>query len=219
MTGQHFFALKLSKQDVIQVLGALANAMVVTDPKQPQLVHNGGPAEIQNQVSKLSDKVISSHATVTRLSSGVRLISKAPNLQVPPWQMVSALLGGEPLRTATWWSRPGIPTTAGGKTPACWDPSLGTPGAVEVAVDGNVLGTPLSFQGGATPNSNHAKIGVSIGTHPYAIFGDMNQQGTLDGPNCGSSQNGRGGLFYVVEDAKLADSVRDLISGSSAPAN
>jgi hypothetical protein len=219
MSGQHFFALKLNKEDVIQVLGALANAMVVTDPKQPQLVHNGGPAEIQNQVNKLADKVISSHAMVTRLSSGVRLISKAPNLHVPPWQMVSALLGGEPLRTATWWLIPKIPTTAGGKTPACWDPSLGTPGAVEVAVDGNVLGAPLSFQGGATPNSNHAKIGVSIGTHPYAIFGDMNQQGTLDGPNCGSSQNGRGGLFYVVEDAKLADSVRDLIRGSSAPAN
>jgi hypothetical protein len=218
-SGQHFFALKLNKKDVIQVLNALANAKVVTDLRQPQLVRNGGPAEIQNQVSKLADEAISSHATMVRLSSGVRLISKAPNLHVPPWQMVSALLGGEPLRTATWWLTPKIPSTGAGKTPACWDPFLGTPGAVEVAVDGNVLGTPLSFQGGATPNSNHAKIGASIGAHPYAIFGDMNQQGTLDGPNCGSSQNGRGGLFYVVEDGNLSASVRDLIRGGTAPTN
>ncbi len=218
-SGQHFFALKLNQKDVIQVLNALANAKVVTDLQKPQLVHNGGPAEIQRQVSKLADQTISSHATMTRLSSGVRIISKAPNLHVPPWQMVSALLGGEPLRTATWWASPKIPTTTAGKTPACWDPFLGTPGAVEVAVDGNVLGSPLSFHGGATPDSNHAKIGVSIGAHPYAIFGDMNQQGTLDGPNCGSSQNGRGGLFYVVEDANLSASVRDLIRGGTAPVN
>jgi len=51
--------------------------------------------------------------------------------------------------------------------------------------------------GGAGPNFNHAKIGVSIsGNHNYAIFGDMNQQGSLS-TNCKSSQNGRGGLFYV----------------------
>jgi hypothetical protein len=218
-SGQHFFALKLNKNDVIQVLSALANAKVVTDLEQPQLVRNGGPAEIQSQVSKLADKAISSHATMARLSSGVTLISKAPNLHVPPWQMVSALLGSEPLRTATWWAYPKIPTTGAGKTPACWDPFLGAPGAVEVAVDGNVLESPLSFQGGATPDSNHAKIGASIGAHPYAIFGDMNQQGTLNGPNCGMSQNGRGGLFYVVEDANLSASVRDLIRGGTAPAN
>ena len=49
------------------------------------------------------------------------------------------------------------------------------------------------------------------------IFGDVNQQGTLSGSNCGSSQNGRGGLFYVLDDAALADSVADLIIGESAP--
>ena len=42
----------------------------------------------------------------------------------------------------------------------------------------------------------NAKIGVSTaGSHHYAIFGDMNQQGTLSGKNCSSGQNCRGGLF------------------------
>lgn len=66
---------------------------------------------------------------------------------------------------------------------------------------------------------NHAKIGVSTsGSDPDAIFGDMNQQGTLSGPNCGSSQNGRGGLFYVLKNRKLHDNIAQLISGASAPA-
>jgi hypothetical protein len=52
--------------------------------------------------------------------------------------------------------------------------------------------------------------------HHYAIFGDMNQQGAISG-NCKSSQNGRGGLFFVVDDPDLAKSLSDLISGDSAP--
>ena len=45
----------------------------------------------------------------------------------------------------------------------------------------------------------------------------MNQQGALGGQKCWSSQNGRGGMFYVVNDATLAQSVADLIKGDSAP--
>jgi len=45
----------------------------------------------------------------------------------------------------------------------------------------------------------------------------MNQQGTASGANCASSQNGRGGLFYVLGDAELAASLRDLMSGDTAP--
>jgi hypothetical protein len=41
----------------------------------------------------------------------------------------------------------------------------------------------------------------------------------LSGPNCGSSQNGRGGLFFVVENPKLADSIGQLIKGDTAPAS
>jgi hypothetical protein len=48
----------------------------------------------------------------------------------------------------------------------------------------------------------------------------MNQQGSLSGPKCGSSQDGWGGLFYVVDDAPLFSfrGVRDLIKGETAPA-
>lgn len=45
----------------------------------------------------------------------------------------------------------------------------------------------------------------------------MNQQGTVSGQKCWSSQNGRGGLFYVLDDAALHKSVTDLIRGESAP--
>ena len=46
----------------------------------------------------------------------------------------------------------------------------------------------------------------------------MNQQGdALVAGDCDSSQNGRGGLFYVVDDAGLFNSVKDLITGSTAP--
>jgi len=72
--------------------------------------------------------------------------------------------------------------------------------------------------GGASPDHNHAKIGVSqSGNDHLAIFGDMNQQGTLSGDNCKSSQNGRGGLFFVVNNKDLSDSVTQLISGGTAP--
>jgi hypothetical protein len=44
----------------------------------------------------------------------------------------------------------------------------------------------------------------------------MNQQGAISG-TCKSSQNGRGGLFYVIDDTELSNTVKDLISGDSAP--
>jgi hypothetical protein len=216
LVSQHFFSLKLNKQDVVTVLKALANASVVTDPTKPQIVNNGGPAHIQALVTGLGKVSTSKTPTKEILSSGVMLISKPSKLQVPPWQMVSAMLASEPLRVATWWSAPTIPTTTETTAVGCWDPSLGKPGAVEIATTGTWAGKTIGLQGGAKPDGNHAKVGVSTGTHPYVIFGDMNQQGTLSGPNCKSSQNGRGGLFYVVEDAQLSNSVRSLINGDSA---
>ena len=44
---QHFFALRLSKDDLVQVLKALQNASIVTDTKNPQIVQNGGPSDVQ----------------------------------------------------------------------------------------------------------------------------------------------------------------------------
>jgi hypothetical protein len=214
---QHFFALTLNKGDLKVLLKALANASVVTDPSNPQLVRNGGPADIQALVKALGTKSSSTVLTNDMLSSGVRLISKPSKLQVPPWQLISATLGGVPLRVATWWAHPQIPSTTGG-TPDCWQPGLGTPGSVEIATTGTWNKTELGLTGGMGPNFNHAKIGVSLdAAKPLSIFGDMNQQGALSG-NCGSSQNGRGGLFYVVQDKALFKSVSALLKGATAPA-
>ena len=53
---QHFFSLKLTKDDTVKVLQALQNASVVTDPANPQIVQNGGPADIQQLVGQLGKK-------------------------------------------------------------------------------------------------------------------------------------------------------------------
>jgi hypothetical protein len=217
MVSQHFFSLRLNKDDVVSVLKALDNASVVTDPKNPQLVNNGGPAEIQALVGELGNISKSKSILKTTLSTGVQLISKPSKLTVPPWQMVSAVLDGEPLRVASWWTRPEIPTTTARTAVACWDTSLGKPGPVEIATSGTWSGMSIGLEGMPEPDGNHAKIGVSTGTHRYAIFGDLNQQGALSG-KCNSSQNGRGGLFYIVENASLAAGVRDLIKGETAAA-
>jgi hypothetical protein len=217
LVSQHFFALALNKDDVVSVLKALANASVVTDPAKLQIVNNGGPADIQALVDGLGKVSKSKTATKVRLSSGVMLLAKPSDLNVPPWQMVSSMLGGEPLRAATWWAKPEIPTTTTETPIRCWDKSLGAPGAVEIATTGEWQTTTIGFSGVGEPDGNHAKIGVSTGAHSYTIFGDLNQQGTLSGPHCDSSQNGRGGLFFVIEDPQLFESVRDLLQGETAP--
>jgi len=139
---------------------------------------------------------------------------------VPPWQMVSAILGGVSLRTATWWATPKIPTTTSSTIISCWNESLGEPGPVEIATSGSFDGKNFGLTGGLGTNFNHAKLDVSLsGNEHYAIFGDMNQQGAISGDKCGSSQNGRGGLFYVVDDPELSGAVKELIKGDTAPPN
>ena len=212
---QHFFALRLNKSDLVLVLEGLANASVVTDPKNQQIVNNGGPPDVQTLVSSLGKRSDSDSLVEGTLSTDVLFMSKPSNMNVPVWQMVSAQLGGVSLRTATFWANPKIPTTTDSSVPACWDESLGTPGPVAIATSGNWRSTPFDLTG--APGANHAKIGVSTsGTTSYAIFGDENQQGTLSG-TCKSSQNGRGGTFYVVSNSELASSIRELINGSTAP--
>jgi hypothetical protein len=212
---QHFFALRLNKDDLALILKGLANASVVTDPANKQVVNNGGPSDIQNIVQSLGKKSDSESLVEGTLSSGVIFISKPSDMNVAPWQMVSAQLGGVSLRTATFWASPKIPTTADSSAPECWDESLGAPGPVEIATSGTWKGTSFDLTG--APGGNHAKIGVSItGSNPYAVFGDENQQGALSG-KCPSSQNGRGGVFYVLTNSSLSADLRSLIGGSTAP--
>jgi hypothetical protein len=214
---QHFFSIKVSRSDVVAVLDALRNASVVTDTKNPQVVRNGGPAEIQQRVVALGTKSTSKTPIRVQLSSGVGLISKPSQLHVPPWQLVSALLGGVSLRAATWWAAPQIYSTTRTTRFTCWDKSLGRPGAVDIATTGAWQSTVFGLKGGPGSDFNHAKIGVSTdGDHALAIFGDLNQQGTRSGDNCSSSQNGRGGLFYLVEDLVLHAQLTQLLKGGSA---
>lgn len=213
---QHFFALRLTKNDLVLVLQGLANASIVTDPTNKQIVNNGGPDDVQALVSGLGKKSSSDKVVQGTLSLGVKFLSKPSNLNVPPWQMVSAELGGVALRTATWWASPEIPSTDATSTITCWDESLGTPGPVEIATSGTWEGKVFSLKGGLGTDFNHAKIGVSTtGPASYAIFGDENQQGTLvkdDKSDCSSSQNGRGGTFYAMQNAPLTASITNLIS-------
>src|SRR5262249_35105078 len=152
------------------------------------------------------------------LSTGVQLIMKPSNLNVPPWQMVSAVLGRVPLRVATKWELSKIPDTDQQTTIGCWNTALlGEPKglAVKNATEGRWNGKQFGLQGGGGPDDNHAKIGVSVSGN-HSIFGDMNQEGSLSGPDCTVHQNGRGGLFFVVEDQVLSAGLRALLGGTGA---
>mmetsp|Transcript_93006 Transcript_93006/g.165410 ORF Transcript_93006/g.165410 Transcript_93006/m.165410 type:complete len:570 (-) Transcript_93006:195-1904(-) len=221
---QHFFSLRLaSANDTRSVLEALQRASVVTDPKNEQLVKlTSGPSELakiaQNLGKQVLDNVTPYQSNLSvRTSEGkqVRLIAKPSGLEVPPWQMVSALTG-ESLRTATWWGEPAIPSTKDGVTPGCWDKKLGQPREVQIATSGAWNGKTFSLLGKPDADANHAKLGHSL-SGKLAIMGDMNQEGSLDGEReCKTSQNGRGGLFFVVEDEVLHTGLKSLLTGSTA---
>lgn len=218
---QHFFSLKLTKSDLIEVLNALQNASIVTDPQNSQIVRNGGPKDVQTLVNALGHKSKSTNLIRSTLSTGIEVISKPSALNVPPWQLVSATLNGVPLKAATWWATPQIPSTDAATPVSCWKQGLGMPGPVLIATTGQWDNQTFGLTGGGGPDHNHAKIGISTDPgKPYSIFGDMNQQGTLStasGHKCSSSQNGRGGLFYIVNEKALADGIADLLKGDTAP--
>lgn len=234
---QHFLALKINKDDLVAVLKALINASVATDVTQPPIVHNGGPADVMALVNTLgipaserTEKTPRPSAlpspptcTTTTLSSGVQLLSKPSGLHLPPWQLVSGKLGGLSLRVASWWASPEIYSTDKGVNIEGWPSNLPQPGAVAIATTGNWNGKSIGLTGGLGTNFNHAKIGISTDpAKPVCIFGDMNQQGALrsnyahPGQKMDSSQNGRGGTFYVLQNKGLFDSLTQLLKGSTA---
>ena len=105
----------------------------------------------------------------------------------------------------------------------CWNDKLTNPGPVEIAITGSWNAVGLGLKGGEGEGFNHAKIGVSIDkSKTLSIFGDMNQQGALepdyDYPNqkCSSSQNGRGGTFYILDNAEMFKSLSALLAGETA---
>ncbi len=223
---QHFFCLKLTKDDLVNVLKGLANASVVTDPTIPALCNNGGPADVKALVNKLGKESTSTEIFTAELSTGVQLIAKPSKMAVPPWQMISARLNGLSLRVVSWWAAPKIYSTKAGETPPCWAPDLGTPGDVDIALTGSWAGVTIDLLGDNGRGSNHAKIGISKDPKkPISIFGDENQQGAISSgldkdtgktEKCTSSQNGRGGTFYVLNNAGLFKSLTKLFNGRTA---
>ncbi|MBV7339361.1 hypothetical protein KFU94_66315 [Chloroflexi bacterium TSY] len=152
------------------------------------------------------------------------MISKPSYLHVPPWQLVSALLDGISLRVASWWAHPKLYSTTASIKIECWKDGLPKPGPVQIATSGQWGEKTIHFEGKAAPTGNHAKIGVSLDTdQPYSIFGDLNQQGALctgyayHRQECSSSQNGRGGTFYILDAPRLFQSVTEFLNGESAP--
>lgn len=221
---QHFFALKINKADLLEILKGLQNASVVTDIKDPSIVQNGGPEDVQALVKELGKQSGSTNCIMTRLSSGVQLISKAALMAAPPWQIVSSKLGALPLRVACWWEMPYIYSTTAETHIACWPHELAKPGPVVIATTGTWAGRTIGLKGGDGDTFNHAKLGVSTDAgKPFCIFGDMNQQGALGpdyaykGQKCDSSQNGRGGTFYAMENKELFESLTALLKGETAP--
>jgi Deoxyribonuclease II len=218
---QSFFALRLALPDVKKVLTALQRASIATSPDDPQIVRNGGPQDIQDLVSKLGHVIKDREVYRDKLSTGVTVLAKPSALHVPPWQMVSAILGSASLRVASWRGPKDYGSTRSSTDIECWDDSLGDPGTIEIATSGSWKKKSFSLNAsGPKFDGNHAKIAVSIkDNNTYSIFGDMNEQGSLSGTtkDCGKSQNGRGGLFFVLDDPELHDSIADLIDGDSAP--
>jgi Deoxyribonuclease II len=216
LVAQHFFSVRLSPDDVVAVLKALATASVVTDPTNPQIVRNGGPAAIAEVASNLGQKSAADRMFRYQLTAvaGIQLLSKPAKLHASPWHLISSTLGSVDLRVATWWNHNDIPDTAADVTPDCWptDGNWKAPGAVVNAQTGHWNTVAFGLLGTGSASGNHAKIGVSTsGTHPYTIFADMNQEGALSG-SCGAKQNGRGGIFFVVENKSLHDDVANLLS-------
>jgi len=220
---QHFFGLKLSASDTEAVLHALQTASVVTDPSNPQLVQitnsPSGLAELARGLGQVRTSSAPFTATLSAKGSNgnVKLIAKPHNINAPPWQMVSAELQ-VPLRVASWWSFPEIDSQHAG-TPGCWDASLAASKTVEIAVSGHWASKTFGLKGGLGTDYNHAKLGVSTDSSTFSIMGDMNQQGSFNPEDraCNSSQNGRGGLFFVIDDTQLHTDLSGLLSGSSAP--
>ena len=214
---QHFFALKLDKGDLLKVLRALKTANAPTKPTELQVVSNGGPDDVRSLVDELGRRPPPNEQVEIfdeTLSTNVRLIAKPSRLLVPPWQMLSALLSGAAERVVTWRHSKDIPSTRAATKVGCWSPMIaGKPGKVAIALTGVWDGKPIKL----TQPMNHAKIATALsnGTK-YVVFSDLNQQGSIGPPKpCDSAQNARGGLFFVLEDTELYDSLGGLIDGDT----
>ena len=108
---------------------------------------------------------------MTTLSTGVELISKPSNLQVPPWQMVSAfsaVFPCEPRRGGL----PGNPLHHGVVVRRLLEQIARDPGSVDIATTGTLVGQGIrpARRAGHELQSRQAGSSTSTKQH-YAIFG------------------------------------------------
>eukprot|EP00438_Fugacium_kawagutii_P035461 Skav216642 [mRNA] locus=scaffold1255:201077:202363:+ [translate_table: standard] len=220
---QHFFSLHLATvDDTLMVLQAMQRASVATDPNNEQVVKlTSGPSQLLDAAKQLGHQVkdvldpLQGKLSVKTSKGQIQLIAKPSGLAVSPWHMVSSLTQ-TPLRTATWWSHPTIPSSRAGYKPGCWNSKLpSSVPEVQAAISGQWANKQFSFKGEPTTNGNHAKVAHSLSGRNLAVFGDMNMQGSLDS-NCKASQNGRGGMFFVLEDDVLHAGLQKLLTGDTA---
>ena len=136
------------------------------------------------------------------------MISKPSGLDVPPWQMVSALratLRSEPRRGGP---SHGFRRQQATTAIKCWDEDIlktKKPGPVAIAKTGSWDELEINLRAPL----NHAKIGTAIADDKkYAMFGDINQQGAPR-RRVQQDQNGRGGLFFVVRTTSCSRASRN----------
>lgn len=216
---QHMFALRLaSSSDTQTVLQAMARASVATDPKNSMLMKlTDGPSDIASIARNLgrlddSETVFSDTLSV----AGVKVIAKPHSVNVPPWSLVSSVLS-LPLRVASWFTSPKLISAKAG-TPGCWASSLSEPQEVQTVLSGQWDNKTMGMLGESSLDGNHAKVAHSL-SGTTSVFGDMNQEGSYQPSDrkCDSSQNGRGGMFFVLDDSVMHDGLKSLLTGDTAP--
>ena len=164
--------------------------------------------------------------------STLRLFSHSAAYENPPWLLVANDLGVD-LGVASWWDfNYGQATLCSGD-----DYSNATE---NYCLINNELGLALNTQGGAAQSvenaiaasfmvggadrawalwgefsgiASHAKFGVAGDqTSHWVVSGDQNSQGFDCSSACNGSQQGRGGLFFAVQDEALHESLYDLLA-------
>lgn len=190
--------------------------------------------------STKEDSTSLSVTTAGAKPTALELVVKAEQNEVPPWLHVAHTLGAD-LAVASWvegsYGSGSIcagDDYSGATNQMCLaddalalalDPSTGGASqSVEnaLAATFTINGTRRSWAlwGDLTSDTaSHAKYAVeSSAVEPgassagYVVSGDMNQQGFPCSTSCSGSQNGRGGLFFGVQDAELQASVQDLFT-------
>ena len=94
-----------------------------------QIVQNGGPPDVRKLVDDSENGRTQGRASIikTELSSGVIMISKPSGLACAALADGFVIADSEPTpaehaqRTATWWTKPWIPTTTNSTAIRCWD--------------------------------------------------------------------------------------------------